>query len=183
MKNGICTRLNVFLSAVSQEADVIHSVPFLRETAMQLCGVCSEQIPKYRCPTCRIRYCSLGCFKKHKSEDSCEQVKECAAPVTTTLPDALQSSADQPWTVDDLLDEGSESDRVPLEKLRQLGESEALLTVLQNPHLRELLMTVDSAEDKAKAMKKAMKEPLFVEFADQCLKIIEPTEEGNEEAY
>ena len=61
------------------------------------------------------------------------------------------------------------------------GESEALMSVLQNPHLRQLLVTVDSAEDKAKAMKEAMQEPLFVEFADQCLKIIEPTEECDEE--
>ncbi|KAI4878116.1 hypothetical protein NFI96_006159 [Prochilodus magdalenae] len=125
--------------------------------------------------------CSLDCFKRHKSEDSCQPVKECTPPVSTPLPDARQSRAEQPWTVDDLLDEESESDRVPLERLRQLGESEALMSVLQNPHLRQLLVTVDSAEDKAKAMKEAMQEPLFVEFADQCLKIIEPTEESDEE--
>ncbi len=56
------------------------------------------------------------------------------------------------------------------------GGSEALKGLLRNPHLRRLVMSVDSAEDKAKAMKDAMQEPLFVEFADQCLNIIEPTE-------
>lgn len=43
------------------------------------------------------------------------------------------------------------------------------------------MMSVDSAENKAKAMKDAMQEPLFVELADQCLKIIEPTETENDD--
>lgn len=60
------------------------------------------------------------------------------------------------------------------------GDSEDLKSLLKNPHLQQLMMAVDSAEDKAKAMKNAMQEPLFVEFADQCLKIIEPK---NEEAF
>ncbi|XDV21590.1 hypothetical protein PO909_026666 [Leuciscus waleckii] len=119
---------------------------------MQLCGVCSEHVPKYRCPACRIRYCSVGCFKRHKDD------------------------AEQPWIVEDLLDEDSHTDKVPLQKLQQLGDSEALKDLLRNPHLRQLMMSVDSAGNKAKAMKDAMQEPLFVEFADQCLKIIEPTQ-------
>ncbi|XP_030648426.1 zinc finger HIT domain-containing protein 3 isoform X2 [Chanos chanos] len=94
---------------------------------MQLCGVCSEQVPKYRCPVCRTRYCSLGCYKNHR------------------------------------------------------GESEALKGLLRNPHLRQLLASVDTAEDKAQAMKTAMQEPLFVEFADQCLKVVEPSEKEADE--
>ncbi|KAF2143285.1 uncharacterized protein K452DRAFT_268675 [Aplosporella prunicola CBS 121167] len=31
-----------------------------------LCGVCTERPPKYKCPSCEIRYCSLNCFKVHK---------------------------------------------------------------------------------------------------------------------
>lgn len=85
-------------------------------------------------------------------------------------------SAEKPWDVEDRLDEDSQTDKVPLEKLQQLADSEALKGLLRNPHLRQLMMSVDSAEDKAKATKDAMQEPLFVEFADQCLKIIEPTE-------
>ncbi|XP_026866109.1 zinc finger HIT domain-containing protein 3 [Electrophorus electricus] len=151
---------------------------------MQLCGVCNDQIPKYRCPVCRVKYCSLGCFKKHKSDDSCQLVIDTARPATTVataFPDVCQSSAEQPWTVDDLLDEDSQSDKVPLPRLQQLGESETLMSLLRNPHLRQLMLMVDSAQDKAQAMKKAMQEPLFVEFADQCLQIIEPTEKEAEE--
>ncbi|XP_029688310.1 zinc finger HIT domain-containing protein 3-like isoform X2 [Takifugu rubripes] len=33
---------------------------------MKVCDVCSEHTPKYRCPACNVRYCSLVCFKRHK---------------------------------------------------------------------------------------------------------------------
>ncbi|XP_073697499.1 zinc finger HIT domain-containing protein 3-like [Garra rufa] len=144
---------------------------------MQLCGVCSEHVPKYRCPACRIRYCSVSCFKRHKDDDSCHPVKESDPASSSSTP---VTSAEQPWTVEDLLDENSQTDKVPLQKLQQLGDSEALKGLLRNPHLRRLMMSVDSSKDKGKAMKDAMQEPLFVEFADQCLKIIEPTETQND---
>ncbi|XP_030150731.1 zinc finger HIT domain-containing protein 3 [Lynx canadensis] len=30
-----------------------------------VCVICLEK-PKYRCPACRVPYCSVGCFRKHK---------------------------------------------------------------------------------------------------------------------
>ncbi|XP_062844955.1 zinc finger HIT domain-containing protein 3 [Trichomycterus rosablanca] len=148
---------------------------------MQLCGVCCEHTSKYKCPVCRIRYCSLGCFKKHKSDDSCQPVQTTELPTDKQIPGSSQRAAEETWAVDDLLDEDSRSDRVSLDKLQQLGESEALISLLRNPHLRNLMMTVDSAEDKAGAMKKAMQEPLFVELANQCLQIIEPSERNDDD--
>lgn len=29
-------------------------------------------MPKYKCPTCYIKYCSVACFKKHK-ETPCQK--------------------------------------------------------------------------------------------------------------
>ncbi|XP_043094207.1 zinc finger HIT domain-containing protein 3 [Puntigrus tetrazona] len=145
---------------------------------MQLCGVCSEHVPKYKCPVCRIRYCSVSCFKRHKDDDSCHPVKESDSASSSRTP-ANRQAAEQPWAADDLLDEDSQTDKVPLHKLEQLGGSEALKGLLRNPHLRRLMTSVDSAENKAKAMRDAMQEPLFVEFADQCLKIIEPPDNQN----
>lgn len=54
------------------------------------------------------------------------------------------------------------------------GNSETLKDLLRNRHLREFLRAVDSSENARKAMKLAMLEPLFVEFADECMKIVEP---------
>lgn len=53
------------------------------------------------------------------------------------------------------------------------GQSKELRDLLCNPHLRQLLRSVDSADSKDDVMKAAMQEPLFVEFADRCLKIVE----------
>ncbi|XP_062381115.1 zinc finger HIT domain-containing protein 3 [Sardina pilchardus] len=138
---------------------------------MQLCSVCSGQVPKYRCPTCLVRYCSLNCFKTHK--DSCEPVKRKESKRDQNQP---HTAAREPWTPDDLLDEDDRSDMVSADILQKLGESEDLKDLLRNPHLRQLLVAVDTAGSKVDVMKTAMQEPLFVEFADQCLRIVEPTD-------
>ncbi|KAM3868934.1 zinc finger HIT domain-containing protein 3 [Diretmus argenteus] len=136
---------------------------------MQICNVCSDETPKYKCPACRIRYCSLGCYKRHK--ETCLPVKQ-PAPITTEDKAAAASST-EPWSVEDLLDEDDYIDKVPLQRLQPLGESDGLRDLLRNPHLRQLLRSVDAADSKDDAMKAAMQEPLFVELADQCLRIVE----------
>ncbi|NWJ08873.1 ZNHI3 protein, partial [Crypturellus undulatus] len=83
------------------------------------------------------------------------------------------------WSVSDILTEDDEQDRVPLQQLQRLGESEELRGLLRNPHLWQLLLTIDEAEEKSSLMKKYMQEPLFVEFADCCLRIVEPPEKEN----
>lgn len=37
-----------------------------------LCTICRVQSPKYKCPRCGARTCSLPCVKKHKSWSSCD---------------------------------------------------------------------------------------------------------------
>ncbi|XP_062341364.1 zinc finger HIT domain-containing protein 3 isoform X2 [Osmerus eperlanus] len=139
---------------------------------MQICNVCSDKTPKYRCPACKIRYCSLVCYKKHK--DTCLPSKP---PVQEPTPDLQRSSNnEQPWTVEDLLADDEKTDKVPLERLKLLGKSEELKDLLRNPHLRQLIQEIDAADSKGDAMKAAMQEPLFVEFSDQCLKVVENNE-------
>ena len=45
--------------------------------------------------------------------------------------------------------------------------------LLHNPHLRQILSHLDQTDNKEKAIANAMQEPLFVEFADQCLKVVD----------
>ncbi|NWW25978.1 ZNHI3 protein, partial [Falcunculus frontatus] len=87
--------------------------------------------------------------------------------------------ARSPCSLEDILSEEDEQDRVPLHKLKLLGESEELRGLLLNPHLRQLLLAIDQAQDKSSLMRKFMQEPLFVEFADCCLSIVEPPEKEN----
>jgi hypothetical protein len=50
--------------------------------------------------------------------------------------------------------------------------------ILQNPHLQELLVAVDRSPNPDRTMQLAMQEPLFVEFADECLKVVESIEDA-----
>ncbi|NWT72138.1 ZNHI3 protein, partial [Prunella himalayana] len=77
----------------------------------------------------------------------------------------------------DVLSEEEEQDRVPPQKLQLLGESEELRALLRNAHLRQLLLALEQARDKSSLLRRLMQEPLFVEFADCCLAIVEPPEE------
>ncbi|XP_047689891.1 zinc finger HIT domain-containing protein 3 isoform X2 [Prionailurus viverrinus] len=114
-----------------------------------VCVICLEK-PKYRCPACRVPYCSLGCFRKHKDDDD---------------------------SIADFLNSDEEEDRVSLQNLKNLGESAALRSLLLNPHLRQLMVNLDQGDNKAKLMRACMQEPLFVEFADCCLRIVEPSQD------
>ncbi|XP_067864277.1 zinc finger HIT domain-containing protein 3 isoform X2 [Heptranchias perlo] len=149
---------------------------------MKICRVCEQQPPKYRCPRCGLRYCSVGCYKKHK--DDCKPQESGSVTTISELSPVLKGIMRQDgkghcWSTDDILGEHEESDRIPPKKLRLL-ESEELKSLLCNPHLRQLLLTVDKAEDKESIMKTAMQEPIFVEFADRCLQTVEPPEKENE---
>ncbi|CAK6971823.1 zinc finger HIT domain-containing protein 3 [Scomber scombrus] len=136
---------------------------------MHLCSVCAEHTPKYRCPACKIRYCSLGCYKRHK--DTCLPAQQ--LPPTAEASEVKPALNAEPWSVEDLLHEDDVTDKVPLQRLQLLGQSKELRDLLCNPHLRQLLQSIDSSDTKDNAMRAAMQEPLFGEFSDQCLKIVE----------
>ncbi|CAJ2511236.1 Uu.00g068610.m01.CDS01 [Anthostomella pinea] len=44
-----------------------------------LCTICRIQTPKYRCPRCGTRTCSLTCVKKHKNWSSCNGDRDATA--------------------------------------------------------------------------------------------------------
>lgn len=56
--------------------------------------------------------------------------------------------------------------------------SDRLKESLSNKHLRELLLEVDSAKDQSKALEKAMQIPIFTEFVDHCLQVVEPQDDS-----
>ncbi|KAH8831363.1 hypothetical protein DL96DRAFT_1667706 [Flagelloscypha sp. PMI_526] len=39
------------------------------KTRLQKCQFCSTEDSKYSCPSCRVPYCSVACFKGHKGRD------------------------------------------------------------------------------------------------------------------
>jgi len=108
---------------------------------------------------------SIACWKEHKKS-------ECT-PVTANKKVEVDTEA----TLDTALYNYPTEDTVPLEKLRQLEHNQELKNILCNRHLRDMLIAIDKSANPAAAMRQAMLEPIFVEFADECLKVVEPASE------
>ncbi|XP_054430819.1 zinc finger HIT domain-containing protein 3 [Pteronotus mesoamericanus] len=143
-----------------------------------VCVICLEK-PKYRCPACRVPYCSLTCSRKHKEQCNPETrpaEKKIGSAVTAKTVNPVENKDDDDASIADFLNSDEEEDRVSLQNLKKLGESAELRSLLLNPHLRQLMVSLDQGENKAKLMRACMQEPLFVEFADCCLRIVEPSQ-------
>ncbi|KAF7546123.1 hypothetical protein G7Z17_g8639 [Cylindrodendrum hubeiense] len=55
-----------------------------------LCAICHISSPKYKCPRCDIRTCSLACIKKHKAWSECTGERDATAYVR---PSKLRTAA------------------------------------------------------------------------------------------
>ncbi|WVW82112.1 hypothetical protein I302_104117 [Kwoniella bestiolae CBS 10118] len=61
------------------------------------CSACSSSTPKYTCPRCSKRSCSLACTKKHKSTDKCSGVRDPTSFVPLTAYGQGAWSDDYKW--------------------------------------------------------------------------------------
>ncbi|XP_052072992.1 zinc finger HIT domain-containing protein 3-like isoform X3 [Mytilus californianus] len=132
-------------------------------TNKQVCEVCTENESKYKCPACLLKYCSLLCYKKHK--EACKDTKDKTEQSKKSEEDTNVIHSDE-----------QTEDRVSVEKLEELEHSVPLRQMLENPHLRTILQDLAKSKNPAKQMEKFMHEPLFLEFADECLQTVEPSE-------
>ena len=142
--------------------------------AKVLCGVCKVNEKKYKCPACLLPYCSIECFKTHKVtcstlSNSPEDEERNLGHRVSVEPDtsARDTEPEQAFLF-------ATPNTVPRDKLQLLAQSDRLKTLLTNKHLRDFLLFLDSTEEKAVLMRKAMREPLFVEFVDVCLETVNP---------
>lgn len=133
------------------------------------CEVCKSEEPKYKCPVCLVLYCSLGCYKQHK-EEKCNR-----KPDDYTSSDKNENEKEDEEMKDsqDIAHDIDEDDWVSPEKLQLIGHSEEVKNQLRNKHLQQLLIDVDSSPNPGEKLDEAMQIPLFTEFVDVCMKIIE----------
>ncbi|XP_030751792.1 zinc finger HIT domain-containing protein 3 [Sitophilus oryzae] len=131
----------------------------------KVCVICSGN-GIYKCPTCFIYYCSAKCCKKHR-ENECELFKKEEQPD----PDSEEKTKKTLKT----------GDEVSADRLQLLKNSDEVKNLLSNPHLRDLLVTIDEADNAEQIMQKAMLEPIFVEFADACIKAVEHPNSNRDE--
>ncbi|XP_049493806.1 zinc finger HIT domain-containing protein 3 isoform X1 [Panthera uncia] len=96
-----------------------------------VCVICLEK-PKYRCPACRVPYCSVRCFRKHKEECNPETrpIERKRSAVTAKTIKPAEDKDDDDDSVADFLNSDEEEDRVSLQNLKNLGESAALRSLL-----------------------------------------------------
>ncbi|OWF40253.1 zinc finger HIT domain-containing protein 3-like [Mizuhopecten yessoensis] len=139
------------------------------------CQVCEEETSKYKCPKCALQYCSVGCYKNHK-ETNCVSLQEtkkpeCSSTVTTEGSQSYDKEMDILFKPED--DEEATEDTLSVHQLQQLGKCPDLHKLLENPHLRDMMTGLTKADNPRTAMDKAMQEPIFTEFVDQCLNIVE----------
>lgn len=125
-----------------------------------LCRVCQLQDKKYLCPRCRTPYCSVACYKTH--QDNCQPT----APEEDPARD-LGGQSSLIYTEDEAV-------VVPQEHLERLAHSAELKRVLANPELRRFLTFINTTHNPKGFMNLAMQEPLFLEFANICLKVLHP---------
>ncbi|XP_003784231.1 box C/D snoRNA protein 1 [Otolemur garnettii] len=67
---------------VKEEPQINHPVGCKRKLAMSRCETCGTEEAKYRCPRCMRYSCSLPCVKKHKTELTCNGVRDKTAYVS-----------------------------------------------------------------------------------------------------
>ncbi|XP_073955946.1 zinc finger HIT domain-containing protein 3 [Choristoneura fumiferana] len=125
------------------------------------CIICGEH-SNYKCPTCLQPYCSVACCKQHKA-------LPCTAPPKPQPTEPLETKDQYEFPTEDT---------VPLEKLKLLEKSEELKQCLANPHVREILKVLDSALRPDSLIQEYMQEPIFTEFVDACLKVVQPPGEA-----
>ncbi|XKL61126.1 hypothetical protein PGB90_008183 [Kerria lacca] len=125
------------------------------------CVVCNNISSKYKCPRCRILYCSINCWTIHKKQECTKLEKE--------NPNANSTLEYYSFKTEDT---------VPIEKLKLLEQSEGVRNTLRNPHVRSILNVIDKSKNPSSALRLAMLEPIFVEFVEECLKVIESVDES-----
>ncbi|ETW06480.1 hypothetical protein, variant [Aphanomyces invadans] len=102
------------------------------------CGVCTTGPRKYKCPLCRLPYCSTACYKVHKEVPCIPQsILGPSAPATSFATDGAPTISTS--------NASDEDDDIPLltsEQLAVLSMSEKVKKALQDPATRNKIKAV-----------------------------------------
>ena len=105
--------------------------------------------------------CSVSCFKEHR----CEK-KDDSFVIDPTPNEVINEQSYLLEIPDDY--------KIPEEVLEQLKYSDEVKSLLTNHNLRDFLQFTHETYNPSGFMKLAMREPLFLEFANACLRAIRP---------
>lgn len=118
----------------------------------KLCEVCATNEFKYRCPKCRVVYCSVGCYKAHECKPRPAQPK----PVEPVKQDATPPSAGL----------------VQPSHVSNIRQDKQLMDCLSNSRLQELMRSIDSAKNRERALDNALEtNPEFKAVMERMLEV------------
>lgn len=138
------------------------------------CEICSEEISKYKCPKCLIKYCSVACYKTHSSDpETCKLHRKRNVPEIEPTKSAENRTGNENAFEEIEMTE----DQILPAQLQNLESSSEMKNILANRHLREMLVQVNNSTQIGQDIEKAMQEPIFCEFASKCLEIVK--KDGN----
>lgn len=138
------------------------SICFLRQSPrrMKACQVCNENAFKYKCPKCRIPYCSVVCYKKHQEEKCGEPKKE---DISQVEPEPAVAEIAVPVV-------NSPEWKLSIKQLDQLESSTYVKNAVKDTRLQAVIRQIDGAEDREEALEKMMAtDPHFKTFVDQMI--------------
>ena len=136
------------------------------------CVVCGIEDPKYRCPRCKGRYCSVACCKEHK-KSSCSDEKSAESSKVGVEDDNegvnAAKAASESLTGINLLKPS---------QMTKLETDPYVRKMLGSKRLQGHIRSVDEADDRPGALKKLRKNNKeFHEFIGNMLDVISAGDE------
>ncbi|GBG79541.1 hypothetical protein CBR_g29688 [Chara braunii] len=140
------------------------------------CQVCQEGTPKYKCPQCRIPYCSLVCYRQHK-EIPCQKTDKPGGNAEEGLGVIRQPLRD----FEKHEEEGGEPGwRLSRNQLEELAASKSVRDALKDDELQRVIRRIDSAVDAEAELDRAMEcSAFFKEFTSQVLSAVSGPEDSS----
>ncbi|KAJ2796186.1 hypothetical protein H4R20_005613 [Coemansia guatemalensis] len=137
----------------------------------KLCTVCDEAVSKYKCPKCEAGYCSVGCFRIHKSEPCVSSADRHAAAQSTSVEARKDSAAGgrDANSNDDEDDDEEKQHRLTPEDLQKLDSSIAVKELLADPRTRALLEAVRRDANPTQAIRMHRQRPDFEQLVQAML--------------
>ncbi|CAH8322377.1 unnamed protein product [Eruca vesicaria subsp. sativa] len=148
--------------------------------ATSTCEICEKVVSKYKCPSCLVPYCSLGCFKKHKEtpcakpssaeEKPVSPAKEVSKDVVVNTEHKASASSiakevpvARPITV--------EEEKYVVEKtqLEAIASSSEIREALKDEALQKLIFNIDNSSNPLQELDEAMGVEAFRVLTEKIL--------------
>jgi zinc finger HIT domain-containing protein 3 len=147
------------------------------EKVSPLCCVCQEAGGRYKCPKCRLPYCSVSCCRTHKEACGQQQLQaesDIDIKSSTTSPSTSAIVCPPPTIANDSSSNCSGSNDLDiitdLQK-QQLANCKEVRDMLKSKRMRDKIAEIDGAGGARRdVLKKARSNPEFEGFVDLMLR-------------